>query len=158
MQTGSAISKEQAGALYQTVSDLMVQSEARAVFVTDQGGNVLTSSHTMTESEVQTLAALAAGSFAATRELAAITGEGKFQAISHEGEKGGIYVRCIADSFLIIVIFEKTTTLGLVKLYSAKAAHRLVGVLTQISTQTISSARTEGVNFQLQNSDSVFGN
>lgn len=151
-----AISASQEVQLRQMVEDLTVQAEAEAVLVTDTGGNLLTSSSTLPDDELQTIAALGAGSFAATRELAVMTGEEGFQSVAHEGTRSGIYVRIVADAFLIIVIFEKTTTLGLVKLYAEKAACRLKEVLNAVASQTTASAAGNQVSFELKDGVAFF--
>jgi len=149
----SALTAEQGGLLTQAVSDLLVQAEATTVLLADIGGNILAQSPARDENH--TIAALAAGSFCATRELAVLSGETTFHAVSHEGEQTSIYVQSVTSNYLLLVIFQKTTTLGLVKLYARKSARELRPLLGEIATQTLTAARG-GAEFRMANVDEVF--
>ena len=52
------------------LADFLKKAEAELTVVIDRGGNVISQYGDMTVMDVTTIAALAAGSFAATRELA----------------------------------------------------------------------------------------
>ena len=143
----TALTVENGRQLQQIASDLLVQAEAAAVLLTDIGGNVLAQAPAREDAEIQTAAALAAASFSATRELAAMTGERSFHAICHEGEATSIYVTSLEGDFLLLVIFQRVTTLGLVKLYAKKAAKDMRPVLEAVSRQPVATAHS--VRFEM---------
>ena len=58
------------------LADFLKKAEAELTVVIDRGGNVISQYGDMTVMDVTTIAALAAGSFAATRELARRIGSG----------------------------------------------------------------------------------
>ncbi|MCK4940648.1 roadblock/LC7 domain-containing protein, partial [candidate division WOR-3 bacterium] len=60
-------------------------------------------------------ATLSAADFAATSQLASLIGEKEFSTLFHQGEKENLYVSLIADRIILAVIFDKRTTLGLVR-------------------------------------------
>jgi predicted regulator of Ras-like GTPase activity (Roadblock/LC7/MglB family) len=144
---------EQGRQLTQAVSDLLVQAEASAALLADVGGNIIAQSPTRAENE--TIAALAAGSFSATRELAALSGEPSFHSIIHEGHGTSIYLQSVAENYILLVIFQKTTTTGLVKLYTQKTARELESKLAGISKQEFSDSEC-AVAFEIDESAAVF--
>jgi len=150
----SALSPELGKFLADSVSALAVQAEARAVLLADIAGNVVVNTPYSDPLTVQTIGALGAGSFSATREMAALTGEESFSSISHQGKEIGLHVRGIGDSFLLLVIFDRNTTLGLVKLYTEKAVAELAPALHRASEQTVCSAGGQDARFEM--ADTVF--
>ncbi len=126
---GLTVDIEQGRALTRTITDLLVQAEASVVLLTDIGGNILAQAPQREDRELLTIAALGAGAFSATRELARLTGETGFRSVSHEGEKTSLFVHSLDGDFLLIVLFQRTTTLGLVKLYTRQAATSLATML-----------------------------
>ncbi len=153
---GYAVNEKQSKQLATVMADLSVEAEADAVFMTDYGGNII--AHVaQTEGEfVHTLAALAAGSFCATRELASLIGEPTFHSIFHQGQRAGIYIQSVGSNFLIFVIFGKNATPGLVKLYVEKASKELEPVLQQVDGQSTVSAGGSKMLFEINEKESVF--
>lgn len=137
------------------LTDLAAQAEAEAVFLGDTGGNILACISPPGSETVQTIAALAAGSFAATRELAKMIGETSFSSIYHKGENSSIYIQTIQGSFLLLVIFGKGTAVGLVKLYVDKASQELVPFLNALTGQK-SSDFNKAQPFEMADSADIF--
>ncbi len=132
-----AVSEEQSRVLEAILSDFLVLSEASAVFLSDNGGNLIAYT-TATEPEderIYTIAALAAGSFCATRELASLVKEPAFHSIYHQGEQTSIYMHSVGAHYLILAIFGKTTPVGLVKLYAERAVQELTPLMERIDSQ-----------------------
>ena len=71
--------------------------------------------------DVTIIAALAAGSFAATKELARRIGEVEFQQLYHQGSGSHIFMNSVDDDTIMITVFGKETTVGLVRYYSTSA-------------------------------------
>ena len=136
----SGLSADQGRVLNAAISDLVGQADAVAAFLTDYTGNVLAQRSDRDSGTVQTIAALCAGAFCATRELATLVGERSFHAISHQGDDACIYVRSIAGQFLLLVLYGRGTTEGLVKLYVRRLAGSLEPLLKQIAAQTTCAA------------------
>lgn len=116
-------------ALNRVATDLLVQAEASMVILTDIGGNILAQAPALGDARLASMAALAAGAFAATRELAMLTGETGFRSVSHEGEQSSLFVQCVGSDTLVVIVYQKNTTLGLVKLYARRAAQDLLPLL-----------------------------
>jgi len=74
---------------------------------------------------MDTISALVAGSFAATREMARLLGEEEFSVLFHQGKSDSIQLSLVGDRTLLTVIFDEATTVGMVRLYASETAKRL---------------------------------
>lgn len=137
---GYAVSEEQVNLLNAALEDLLVESEAQALFISDYGGNIITNVATNEDDSRETVAALAAGSFSATRELAGMIGENSFHSVFHKGDHSAIYIQCIAGDFIILAILGKNSTQGLAKLYIDKACKQIEPILRETSGQSLQAA------------------
>ncbi len=104
------------------LADFLQKSDADLTIVIDRGGNVISQFGDIAIMDVTTIAALAAGSFAATRELAHRIGEVEFNALYHQGNGNHIFMNSVDDNTIMITVFGQRTTVGLVRFYAASTA------------------------------------
>ena len=107
------------------LGDFLNKAEAELTVVIDRGGNVISQFGDMTVMDVTIIAALAAGSFAATKELARRIGEVEFNALYHQGNGNHIFMNSVDDDTIMITVFGRRTTVGLVRFYSASTAQNV---------------------------------
>src|SRR5437879_7155760 len=105
------------------LADFLKKAEAELTVVIDRGGNVISQFGDMTVMDVTIIAALAAGSFAATRELARRIGEVEFNALYHQGNGSHIFMNSVDDETIMINVFGTRKTVGLVSFYCTGTAH-----------------------------------
>src|SRR5438132_3342169 len=79
------------------LGDFLKKTEASLTVVIDRGGNVISQCGDMDVMDVTVIAALAAGSFAATRELARRIGEVEFNALYHQGNGSHMFMNSVDD-------------------------------------------------------------
>ena len=77
------------------------------------------------------LAALVAGMFAATREVANIVGEEHFSILLQQGEKRNIHISLIGDRSMLVVVFEDNSRIGLVRMGTRRASVQLHSILNR---------------------------
>jgi len=147
--SGFAISEAQSKKLHSALHDLSVQAEAKSVFMSDRGGNIIAQTSQDQDGTIDNVAALAAGSFCATRELARMIGEPEFHSIFHQGERANIYIQSTVFDILILVLFGKETTPGLVKLYTEKTCLELGTLLEEVMKQNAADASSQPVTFKI---------
>ena len=88
------------------------------------------------------LSALAASDFAATAEMAKLVGEdAKFKLLFHEGEKRNVYLSNVGDNFFLVVVFDTSVTLGLIRIYTKKAIQNLLDIFEDSANQSDDSAK-----------------
>lgn len=118
------------------LGDFLKKTEADLTIVIDRGGNVISQCGDMDVMDVTVIAALAAGSFAATRELARRIGEVEFNALFHQGNGTHMFMNSVDDETIMISVFGTRTTVGLVRFYSATAAQNVAAVLKTLRSNT----------------------
>jgi predicted regulator of Ras-like GTPase activity (Roadblock/LC7/MglB family) len=112
------------------LKDLVSLSGATCALLIDKDGHLVDRTGTMKGFDLDTIAALVAGSFAATREMARVLGEEEFTVLFHQGPKGSIQLSLVGDRTILAVIFNEQTTVGMVRLYTLEASNKL-GALFQ---------------------------
>ncbi len=78
---------------------------------------------------VTAMAALVAGMFSATREVARLVGEEKFSILLQQGETRHIHISLIDDSTMMVIIFEDYHRIGMVRHEARKAAEAISAIL-----------------------------
>ena len=87
-----------------------------------------------------TISALVAGSFSATREMARLLGEQEFSALFHQGENDNIQLSLVGDRTILTVLFDDNTTLGMVRLYVAETVEKLEGLFAEVDVKRAAGA------------------
>jgi predicted regulator of Ras-like GTPase activity (Roadblock/LC7/MglB family) len=107
------------------MTKLLKGSEAKCALLVDKDGHLI-SRHGFTQTlDTTALAALMAGSFASTSEIAKLVGEPEFSVLFHQGKKDHIHMCIVGDRSILSVIFDDRTTIGMVRLYAKEAAEEL---------------------------------
>jgi predicted regulator of Ras-like GTPase activity (Roadblock/LC7/MglB family) len=118
------------------LAEFLQKAEAELTVVIDRGGNVISQYGDISIMDVTIIAALAAGSFAATKELARRIGEIEFNALYHQGNGNHIFMNSVDDDTIMITVFGKRTTVGLVRFYSVSAAQKVAELLKSLQGNT----------------------
>ncbi len=100
-------------------------SNAKVVFVIDKNGQLIASSGEDERLDSTSLASLVAGEIAATGGLAKLIGEKDFSVLFHEGARDNLHISLVANRTILVVIFDKRSSLGLVRLRVKKASTAL---------------------------------
>ncbi len=107
--------REKTEAIKDLLTSMVERSEAVTALLISREG-VCVSKAGNTESLNSTaLAALVAGMFAATREVANIVGEEQFSILLQQGEKRHIHISLIGERYMMVVVFEDYKRIGRVR-------------------------------------------
>ena len=82
------------------------------------------------------LASLAAANLAATDGLASLVGEGEFSVLVHQGRNRSLYISDLLRKFSLVLVFNASTTLGLVRYKAKKAIILLEEVIQDVLRRT----------------------
>lgn len=111
------------------LSELAAKTKASTILLADISGQLITQRGNTDDINTAILSALAASDFAATSEMAKLVGEdAKFKLLFHEGEKRNVYLSNVGENFFLVVVFDVSVTLGLVRIYTKKAIQSLMRV------------------------------
>lgn len=105
---------------------------AKAIFIVDKDGQLVTETGETAGIDTTGLASLVAGSTAATGSLALMLGEEEFPVHFHEGNSIHLHISVIGETLILVVIFDERSSQGLVRLRLKRAYPELTGVITQM--------------------------
>lgn len=105
--------------------ELLKLSGAKCALLVDKEGHMVARTGSVRTFDVDTISALVAGSFAATREMAKLLGEEEFSVMFHQGARDNIQLNLIGDRTILTVIFDDQTTVGMIRLYASEASRKL---------------------------------
>jgi predicted regulator of Ras-like GTPase activity (Roadblock/LC7/MglB family) len=115
------------------LSKMLKGAEAKCALVVDKDGHLITRQGFTHSLDTTALAALLAGSFASTKEIARLVGEPEFSVLFHQGKKDHIHMSLVGERSILVVIFDDRTTIGMVRLYARETAQELKQVFEQIT-------------------------
>jgi predicted regulator of Ras-like GTPase activity (Roadblock/LC7/MglB family) len=133
MNATPCLTIEDVASLDDVLAKFLKRAEAELTVVIDRGGNVISQYGDMSVMDVTIIAALAAGSFAATAELARRIGEVEFNALYHQGNGNHIFMNSVDEEAIMITIFGRRTTVGVVRFFSTTAAQSVAAIMKGLS-------------------------
>jgi predicted regulator of Ras-like GTPase activity (Roadblock/LC7/MglB family) len=110
-------------------------ANARCVLLVDKDGHLVTKEGESSSYDMDTISALVAGSFAATKQMAKLLGEEEFSIMFHQGRKDNIQLSLVGERTILAVIFGDQTTLGMVRLYASQVSVKLAGIFADIANR-----------------------
>src|SRR5471032_1335021 len=125
------------------LTEFLGKSEAQWSALVDKGGNLFAQCGDTGALDLSILSALAAGSFAATHELAKRLGESEFSALYHEGLGQHILMSALHHECLLVTIFGERTNIGLVRFYAQQVTTSLNDLLQQARDKEATAARLQ---------------
>jgi Roadblock/LC7 domain. len=130
-------------ALLWALRKLLVDASAKVVFLVDKDGTLLASAGDAVGFDTTSLASLAAGNIAATGGLANLIGEKEFSILFHEGERDNMHLSVVAERLILVVVFDRRSSVGLVRLRVRQAVGRFAAIMAV--ALAASEAEDEGV-------------
>lgn len=110
-------------------------SGAKCAFLIDREGHLVTRRGEVLTESTDSLSALVAGSFAATKEMARLLGEGEFASLFHQGAHHSIQIGLVGARTLMATLWDDRTNLGLVRFYAAETGRRLQGIFEEMASR-----------------------
>jgi predicted regulator of Ras-like GTPase activity (Roadblock/LC7/MglB family) len=105
--------------------ELLEKSDATTALIIDKGGFLITSQGDARQFDLTTIAALASGAFLANQTIANLVHETTFNSTYQQGEKFSMFVICVDDNCLLVIIFKAQVSVGAVKYFSIPAVKRI---------------------------------
>jgi predicted regulator of Ras-like GTPase activity (Roadblock/LC7/MglB family) len=149
--TNLIISDHELGTITHALQKLMNDTSATSVMLLDKSGQVITSQGTSTKRNATSLGALLAGAFSSSRHVAELLGEKDFRTIFQQGVRENIYTTMVEEQWLLVIVFDRLTHIGLVKVLSKKTSEELGRILDLVRTDT-SRQKSSVLNIQFRSS------
>jgi predicted regulator of Ras-like GTPase activity (Roadblock/LC7/MglB family) len=118
---GLVINDRQMWLIDDVLNKLREVSGSRFIALVSTSGQPITTSSSDEHPDTLALASLAASSFAATQQLAAILSESEFTLLFNEGKESNLHVAQVTDQILLVIIFGRETQVGKVRLFTGRA-------------------------------------
>jgi len=117
MRLAKLIKKRQLDFLSETLEHELIQNGITSVVLIDLAGNILADkSNGEQDFDIYSLASLSAGNFGAVAALLNHIGEPELTLLFNQGQMQNIYFRKILTDFILIVVFDKSISLGFLRL------------------------------------------
>lgn len=127
-----ALFEEDYWAITQILQTLSRSASSRSVMLIDKTGQLINSIGEPPGFDVTSFSSLAAADFAANAQLAEMVGEKDFATLVHQGTTESLYLTMIANRVILVVLFDRKTSLGLVRLKARRAGDELTVVLNRL--------------------------
>jgi predicted regulator of Ras-like GTPase activity (Roadblock/LC7/MglB family) len=105
--------------------ELLEKSEATTALVIDQGGFLISSYGDSRQFDLTTIAALASGAYLANQTIANLVHETNFNSVYQQGERFSMFVLCVDEHCLLVVIFKAHVSVGVVKYFALPAGEKI---------------------------------
>ena len=116
----------------QALGELIERTHAVSVHLVDRSGQLITSAGRVGDLDPTAFASLIAAEFTANAELAQMLGDHGVDAVVSEGKTRSVYSCLLADRVIMATVFDRRTTLGLVRFRANRAAQALDGVFREL--------------------------
>lgn len=149
--------------LNEVLSAFVKKSSARCALLIDKDGHLVAKQGFLQDIDGTSLAALVAGSFASTREVARQLGEHQFDVLFHQGRSESIHIRLIGDRTLQVAVFDSNVRQGMIQVFAGELATRVEAILDDIARRAADGAEEDerlatGFSREMQDHlDNLFG-
>jgi len=124
-----SIFEEDYWAITNALEELLHSSHAQNILLIDRTGQLIAQAGKHVDFDLVSFSSLCAADFEANYQLAKLIGEKDFSTLYHQGAKESMYLGKIMRGVVLVVLFDKRTTLGLVRLRVKRAVEQLNAII-----------------------------
>jgi predicted regulator of Ras-like GTPase activity (Roadblock/LC7/MglB family) len=129
MATLPQLIEEDVQSFARELRELLEKTDATSALIIDKGGFLIASEGDAQQFDLTTIAALASGAYMATQTIANLVQETNFNSIYQQGEKFSMFVMCVDENCLLVVIFQAQVSVGAVKYFAAPTVKHIAAQL-----------------------------
>lgn len=124
MATLPQLIEEDIHQLEDALRELLEKSDSTTALIIDKGGFLISHQGDDRQFDLTTIAALASGAYLANQTIANLVAETNFNSVYQQGEKFSMFVTCVDEYSLLMVIFKAHLSVGAVKYFAAPAVKK----------------------------------
>ena len=132
VRTNWKVFEEDYWAINTILQELLKNSNSASVLLLDKTGQLISSLGDPPQFDMHSFASLCAADFEANAQLAVLIGEKDFSTLYHQGSNESMYLARVEKNIILVILFDKRTTLGLVRLRAKKAVDNLETVIRRL--------------------------
>src|SRR5215813_1812645 len=125
MATLPQLIEEDVHRLEDILQDLLDKTDATTALIIDKGGFLISSYGDTRQFDLTTIAALASGAYMANQTIANLVHETNFNSVYQQGERYSMFVICVDENCLLVIIFKASVSVGVVKYFAVPAAEQI---------------------------------
>lgn len=110
------------------LAELLERTNALSAHLIDRSGQLITSAGRVDDFDATSFASLVAADFTANAELAQLLGDAELEAVVSEGRSRSTHSCMLADRVILCTVFDKRSSLGLVRFRAKRAGATLDSV------------------------------
>jgi len=146
MQENFIIYNEEYVLIKEILKTLKANTRAEIVFITDSEGHCIASTGEMEDSHLNSISSLIAGSMAAVNGIGQMLKVEKFTTILTESTDKNLHISLINDRTMLIVIFDNSSNLGIIRFRVKSAIQDLEKVFITLNEKLKVSANEDGMS------------
>lgn len=128
--------EEELSEIREVADRLHQDSRARTILIVDKNGQLIAASGVDAQLDTTSLSSLVAGNVAATGGIAKLIEEEEFTGQFHEGKDISVHMTIVARRIILVVLFDKNTTHGLVRLRVKRANELLTDIFDRLAEKS----------------------
>jgi predicted regulator of Ras-like GTPase activity (Roadblock/LC7/MglB family) len=153
--TSLVVSEKDTDAIEECLERLVGDTNANYSMLLDKSGQVIAARGDTQRQDITALGALLAGTFASSREVARLLREKDFRVLFQQGVKENIFTELIEEQWMLVVMFDKRTHIGLVKVLAKRATDELGSILQRVRQQSRQSDAVISTSFRTSVEDTI---
>lgn len=146
MQENFIIYNEEYVLIKDILQSLKNNTRAEIVFITDSEGHCIASTGEVEDSHLNSISSLIAGSMAAVNGIGQMLKIDKFLSVLTESNTKNLHISLINDRTMLIVIFDQSSNLGIIRFRVKAATQELEKVFVTINEKLKSTAFKDGLS------------
>jgi hypothetical protein len=130
------VSEDDGRRIRRQLDRMIMEAGASTTMLLDKSGEVISARGDQLPKDLDVMGALLAGTFATSREIARMREESEFHTLLQQGSLENTLTELVGESWLISVIFGKSTHVGLVRDLTRQITPELEAVLLQVQRRS----------------------
>ena len=122
---GGSLSAEQNQKIEGALTTYVEEAGIKTALLVDPDGHLVCKAGETDTIDPVSFGALISANFASTQQIAGQMGEKEFDTFFVQGNEQGLYLNAVGDSAILVSIFARSTTLGMVKVFAQKTVKDL---------------------------------
>ena len=143
MQENFVIYNEEYTLIKEILKSLKTNTRSEIAFITDSEGHCIASTGEMEDSHLNSISSLIAGSMAAVNGIGQMLNVSTFTTVLTESADKNLHISLINDRTMLIVIFDNSSNLGIIRFRVKSAIQELEKVFLTINEKLKNSAMEE---------------
>lgn len=153
--TSQIVPVEEVAQIEECLAHLVEDTGGNNALLLDKSGQVIAAQGDSSRQDITALGALIAGTFASSREVAKLLREKDFRMLFQQGVRENIFIALIEEQWILCIIFNKGTHIGLVKVLTKKATDELAAVLERVRQTHRARDDVLGSSFRTSMEDTI---